>query len=225
MSKSVYLSPSMQEHNVGVAGYGIEEVRMNQIADIVERILKRHRVTTYRNKPDWTLQKVAQDSNSKKPNLHFAIHSNAGGGRGGEIFAYAPGGEGEKAARAIYSELEQITPTVDRGVKFWPELYELRKTTAPAVLVEIAFHDDADDAKWIMSNIEKIGIALAKGVLKYFGIDFVSETYELERAVNVLKEKGIISDPDYWIGNAVPGRIVRGDFAATLIKRAVLFFK
>lgn len=225
MSKSIYLSPSMQEHNFGVADYGTEEVRMNQVADVVERTLKRHGVTTYRNTPDWTLKKVAQDSNSKKPNIHFAIHSNAGGGRGGEIFAYAPGGEGEKAARAIYSELEQITSTADRGVKFWPELYELRKTTAPAVLVEIAFHDDADDAKWIIANIEKIGIALAKGVLKYFGIEFVSETYELEQAVKVLREKGIISDPDYWIGNAVPGRIVRGDFAATLIKRAALVLK
>ncbi|HEY9059235.1 MAG TPA: N-acetylmuramoyl-L-alanine amidase [Pseudobacteroides sp.] len=225
MGKSVYLSPSMQEHNEGVAGYGTEEVRMNQVADVVERVLTRHGINVYRNKPDWTLQKVAQDSNNKKPNLHFAIHSNAGGGCGGEIYAYAPGGEGEKAARAIYSELEPITPTADRGVKFWPELYELRKTTAPAVLVEIAFHDNEDDAKWIIANIEKIGTALAKGVLKYFGIEFVSETYELEQAVKVLKEKGIISDPDYWIGNAVPGRIVRGDFAATLIKRAALVLK
>lgn len=225
MSKSVYISPSMQENNIGVAGYGTEEVRMNQVADVVEKVLKRHGITVYRNKPDWTLQKVAQDSNSKKPNLHFAIHSNAGGGRGGEIFAYAPGGEGEKAARAIYSELEPITPTADRGVKFWPELYELRKTTAPAVLVEIAFHDNEEDAKWIIANIEKIGVALAKGVLRYFGIEFVSETYELEQAVKVLKEKGIISDSDYWLGNAVPGRIVRGDFAATLIKRAALVLK
>lgn len=225
MTKSIYLSPSMQENNIGVAGYGTEEFRMNQVSDVVERILKRHGITVYRNKPDWTLQKVAQDSNSKKPNLHFAIHSNAGGGRSGEIYAYAPGGEGEKAARAIYSELEPITPSADRGVKFWPELYELRKTSAPAVLVEIAFHDNEDDAKWIIANIEKIGAALAKGVLKYFGIEFVSETYELEQAVKVLKEKGVITDLDYWIGNAVPGRIVRGEFAGILIRRAALLLK
>ena len=96
MGKSVYLSPSMQENNEGVCGYGIEEIRMNQVVDVIEKILKRHGVTVYRNKPDWTLQKVAEDSNSKKPSLHFAIHSNAGGGRGGEIYAYAPGGEVKK---------------------------------------------------------------------------------------------------------------------------------
>lgn len=222
MIKSVYISPSTQENNVGVCGYGTEEIRMNQVADVVEKVLKRHGVTVYRNKPEWTLQKVVKDSNSKRPSLHFAIHSNAGGGRGGEIFAYSPGGEGEKAARAIYSELEPITPTADRGVRFGSELYELRKTYAPAVLVEIAFHDDAEDAKWIIANIEKIGTALAKGVLNYFDIEFVSETYELEQAVKVLKEKGIIKDSDYWVSNAVPGRMVRGEFAATLIKRAAL---
>jgi len=225
MGKSVYLSPSMQENNEGVCGYGTEEIRMNQVADVIEKILKRHGVTVFRNKPDWTLQKVAEDSNSKKPSLHFAIHSNAGGGRGGEIYAYAPGGEGEKAARAIYSELESITPTADRGVKFWSELYELRKTDAPAVLVEIAFHDNEEDAKWIIASIEKIGNALAKGVLKYFGIGYVSESYEIEQAVKVLKEKGIITDSDYWVNNAVPGRIVRGEFAATLIKRAASILK
>ena len=225
MGKSVYLSLSMQENNVGVCGYGTEEIRMNQVADVVEKILKRHGVTVYRNKPDWTLQKVAEDSNSKKPSLHFAIHSNAGGGRGGEIYAFAPGGEGEKAARAIYSELEPITPSSDRGVKFWSELYELRKTNAPAVLVEIAFHDNEEDAKWIIASIEKIGNALAKGVLKYFGIGYVSESYEIEQAVKVLKEKGIITDLDYWVNNAVPGRIVRGEFAATLIKRAASILK
>lgn len=33
----VYISPSSQEDNRGVGNYGTEEVRMNQIADVVER--------------------------------------------------------------------------------------------------------------------------------------------------------------------------------------------
>jgi len=41
----------------------------------------------------------------------------------------------------------------------------------------------------------------------------------------VLKEKGIITDSDYWVNNAVPGRIVRGEFAAALIKRAASILK
>lgn len=181
MSKIVYLSPSIQESNIGVCGYGTEEVRMNQIADVVQRVLKAHDIVCYRNKPEWTLEQVIKDSNLKKPDLHFAIHSNAGGGRGCIVFAYAPGGEGEKAAKSIYAELEPLTPSADGGVKFNSKLYELNSTKAPAVLVEIAFHDNADDAKWIIANIEPIGTALAKGALKHFGIEYKEPTASISQ--------------------------------------------
>ena len=172
MNKVVYLSPSTQDKNIGYGNYGTEEKRMNEITDIIEEILVNHGLTIYRNKPEWSLQQVVKDSNLKKPDLHFAIHSNAGGGRGSEIFAYAPGGEGERAARMIYSELEPLTPTSDRGLKFNPSFYELNSTIAPAVLIEIAFHDNIDDANWILNNIEEVGVALAKGIINYFEIPF-----------------------------------------------------
>lgn len=172
MNKTVYLSPSTQERNIGCGTYGTEEKRMNEVADVVQKILIDHGITVYRNKPEWRLWQVVKDSNSKSPDLHFAIHSNAGGGRGAEIYVYSLGGIEEKAARLIYKEIEAITQTADRGVKFNPKLYELNSTTAPAILAEVAFHDNKEDADWIMGNIEEIGTALAKGVLKYFGIEY-----------------------------------------------------
>ncbi len=226
MNKSVYLSPSTQEKNIGYGAYGIEEKRMNEVADVVEIVLKQHGVIVYRNKPEWSLLRVVKDSNSKKPDLHFAIHSNAGGGRGCEVFAYAPGGEGERAARAVYSELAPLTPTSDRGVKFNPGLYELRKTTAPAVLVEVAFHDNREDAKWIIDNIEAIGAALAKGILKYFNITYKEVSSNLNRELKVLQEFGILESPEYWQKNAVKGKTVAGEYAAILIQRvAALLLK
>lgn len=221
MTKSIYISPSMQENNVGVCGYGTEEERMNQIADVTERILYKYGLIVYRNKPEWTLKKAVEDSNRKKPNLHFALHSNGGSGRGCEIYAYTPDGEGEKAARAIYSEIEHLTPTSDRGVKFNKKLYELNSTDAPAVLIEVAFHDDVSDANWIISNIEAIGTALAKGILKYFNIQFQDENSNLDDELKLLQEYGIIDSPEYWRENAVKGKIVAGEYAAILIKRVI----
>lgn len=52
MSKSIYLSSSMQEHNMGVGNYGSEEERMDELANVVEEELKRHGVVVYRNKPN-----------------------------------------------------------------------------------------------------------------------------------------------------------------------------
>ncbi len=229
MSKSVYLSPSTQEKNIGVRNYGTEEKMMNKVADVTERVLKGHGLTVHRNKPEMLLAQVVTDSNNKKPDIHFAIHSNASNGkaRGCEVYCHKFGGEGEKLARAIYAELSPLTPTSDRGVmegyNFYgsgKHMYELAKTIAPAALIEIAFHDNAEDAEWITYNIEEIGLALAKGVLKYFGIEYISESFQIGQAVKLMKEKGIISDTDYWVNNAKAGKTVKGEYAAILIKRA-----
>jgi N-acetylmuramoyl-L-alanine amidase len=182
MGKSIFLSPSTQDKNVGVGNYGTEEKRMNQITDIIERILKEHGIRVYRNSPAMSLQQVVADSNTKKPDFHFAIHSNAGGGRGCEVYCHKFGGDGEKFARLVYSRLSQLTPTNDRGVMQGYKLYngqpmyELAYTNAPASLIEIAFHDNSEDANWIINHMNDIALSLAKSILEYFGIAYNQPT-------------------------------------------------
>ena len=57
-------------------------------------------------------------------------------------------------------------------------MYELKRTTAPAILAEVAFHDNPEDAQFIIDNIYELGQAVAKGVLDYFGIEYVEDTPE-----------------------------------------------
>ena len=90
--KSIYLSPSTQENNVGAGNYGTEEQRMNEIMDLIENQLRGHYIL-YRNRPNMTLQQVVADSNAKNPDLHFALHSNAGAAAGPNV------GSAPKAAR------------------------------------------------------------------------------------------------------------------------------
>lgn len=172
---SIYLSPSTQESNWGAGNYGTEEQRMNQLTDLLEPLLIQQGLTLYRNRPDMRLSEVVKDSNQKRPSIHLSIHSNAGGGRGAEVYCHRFGGEGEKLARAIYRELSPLTPTGDRGVKegyshygTGKPLYELAYTAAPAVLVEIAFHDNPEDARWIMGNMAAIAGAFSRAVATYF---------------------------------------------------------
>ncbi len=168
--KKLYLSPSLQEHNVGVKGYGTEEQRMNEIADYMEQELKKYKnITVKRNIRTMTLQQAINDSNSFKPNLHLSLHSNAGGGTGCEVFC-VKGGTAEKAAKIIYNDLIKIMPMPGRGIKDGRHLAECRLTTAPAVLVEIAFHDNPRDAVWIIENRRLIAKTLVKSVLTFFGI-------------------------------------------------------
>ncbi len=190
--RSIYLSPSTQENNIGASNYGTEEKVMNQITDILEPILEAHGLIVYRNKPTMTLKEAVADSNSKKPDFHFAIHSNAWNKntRGCEVYVHRFGGEGEKLARAVYKEIEAMTPTGDRGIKesanFFGQgkpLYEPAYTKAPAALIEIAFHDNFEDAMWILDNMEKIAEGLAKGILNYFEIPMIDDNTEYKATI------------------------------------------
>lgn len=172
--KVIYLSPSLQEWNVGVNDYGTEEERMNQVADVVERELKAKGYDVRRNNPENTLAQTVKESNQIGPAIHVAIHSNASGpnakGKGPEIYANRPNTSGDRLAKAIYKEIENIypNPTNGRGVIYTTNLYEVIKTLSPAVLLEVAFHDNPEDAKWIINNVENIGKAIAIGIDNYF---------------------------------------------------------
>lgn len=188
MSKKVYLSPSTQEKNIGAGNYGTEEYRANLICNTTEKELKRHGITVYRNKPTMTLTQVVEDSNNKDLDIHFAIHTNAYNkkSRGAEGFCYKLNdnkyAKGYNLIKSVYTKISAITPTADRGIKqgynFYgtgKHMYELAYTKVPAALIEIAFHDNIDDATWIINNMDLIGITIAKGILEYFGVKYITE--------------------------------------------------
>ena len=167
---TVYLSPSLQEFNTGVGDYGTEEERMNQVADVVQRELTNAGITVYRNSPEMSLAQAVADSNRRGPDVHVAIHSNAsatGQARGPEVYVYSRSSPAYPLAQLMYASLEAISPTPGLGVRVNPNLYELRRTRAPAVLAEVAFHDNPQDAQWIISNIEGIGKAIAGSVIEF----------------------------------------------------------
>jgi N-acetylmuramoyl-L-alanine amidase len=170
----IYLSPSFQDHNVGVGDFGTEERRCNEIADVVERELKKSdKFVVIRNKPEMSLLEVIRDSNKNNPDIHFSIHTNAGAdtARGCEVYAYKPNTNGDKLAQIVYRRLSAITPPEDRGVKY-NSLAETTQTKAIAVLTEVSFHSNKEDAEWIINNIEKIGKELAMSLYEYYGIEY-----------------------------------------------------
>lgn len=70
--------------------------------------------------------------------------------------------------RLIADELRKIYPDPDLvSTVATTRLAEITKTSAPAVLVEIAYHDNAEDEAWIKNNITVIAEALTRAVCAY----------------------------------------------------------
>ena len=176
---NIYLSPSLQEWNAYVDG-GNEEYYMNLIADAMEPYLRASGIDFTRNKPDMTLRQAINESNAGSYDLHLAIHSNASGeavagqNRGVEVYYYPTSAKGQNFAETLATNFSELYPDPD-DVRTIPTtaLGEIRLTRAPAALIEVAYHDNADDARWIRSNINAIAENLAKSVAEELGVPFV----------------------------------------------------
>ena len=218
----VYLSESNQESNMGADGI-TEEARMNQLAHDVGDILTQRGITVYYNNPNWTLTQIVNDSNARQPDLHIAIHSNAGGGTGTETWCY--GIDGTDSARfgsLLQAALVGALGLRDRGIKDsltpghrWAEVVN---TNATAVLTEVFFHDNLSDIHVFNHRYLQVVNAMADAVKQWFNVATTPEPPPALSDIAVLQQAGIINSPDYWLGIAATGQAARGDYVNALIR-------
>lgn len=115
------------------------------------------------------LGKIVSKCNANDVDYDISIHLNSGRNDyvgdqstgGVEVWCYNEGTKdiGNRVCESIASQLGYT----NRGVKYSKELYVLRKTKAPAFLIECCFVDDKDDAnRWNPSTCAR---AIAAGIL------------------------------------------------------------
>ena len=114
---------------------------------------------------------VTETANDWDADIFVSIHCNsakAAEACGTETFAYAlDGGEGEKLATCIQDQIVDALNMVDRGVKANPELFVLKYTGMPAVLVELGFISNARHAELLTTRQDDFARAIARGVTDY----------------------------------------------------------
>lgn len=178
----IYLSPSTQENNYFVSG-GTEEEYMNLIADRMIPYLNASGIRYTRNTPQMTAVSSIAASNAGNYDLHLALHSNAapegkyGTVRGSIVFYYPGSSKGREAAEIFANNLRSIYPLPDK-VRAEPTttIGEVRRVRAPAVFLELAYHDNTDDAAWIKNNLDEIARNLVLSLTDFFQIPFLTPT-------------------------------------------------
>lgn len=186
MAKKVFIGAGHGGSDPGAVANGLKESNLNlAIALACRDELQRHGVqvkmsrTKDENDP---LTDEIKECNAFKPNLALDIHNNAGGGDGVEVFHHHGGGTGKTLAQNVLNEIVAIGQN-SRGLKTKKNSQGkdyfgfIRDTSAPAIIVECAFVDNKKDVQIIDTAAEqkKMGVAIAKGVLKTLGIKWVPE--------------------------------------------------
>ena len=109
------------------------------------------------------LAAIVNKANSQKLDLFLSLHLNAGGGTGAEIFTTNTSGAKQEAKKLIDTYCNR-TGFRNRGHKF-SELYVLRHTNAPAMLLEMCFVDaESDFKRWNNLGVETIADVIIEGI-------------------------------------------------------------
>ena len=114
-----------------------------------------------------SLSQRCNTANNANVDLFISIHHNAGGGEGAEALVYTDG-LGSQVGAAVLEEIHQLGYR-NRGIKYMPNLFVLRHTSMPAVLIECAFVDNRND----MNKYNHIDMAeaLVRGIANYYGVN------------------------------------------------------
>lgn len=187
----IYLSPSTQEGNFFVSGNS-EEYYMNLIADAMIPYLESSGIRYVRNTPQMTAASSIAASNAGSYDLHLAVHSNAapegryGEARGSIVFYYPGSVNGRRAAEIMANNLRAIYPLPDRvTAQTSTAIGELRRVRAPSVFLELAYHDNEQDAAWITANIDLIARTIVLSLTEYFGTPFLTPVQPRKGVVDV----------------------------------------
>ena len=93
--------------------------------------------------------------------------------RGIDVYYYPGSADSLRMAEILVDNLRPVYPLPEQ-VRALPTMSigEVRRTRAPAVLAELGYHDNREDASWVENNLDVIARALSLGVTEYFGVPF-----------------------------------------------------
>lgn len=220
MAKKVFLGIGHGGSDPGAVANEFKEAALNLTIGLYCRDeLVRHKVNVQmsRTKDEYDpLTDEIKECNAYNPDLAVDIHNNAGGGDGAEVYHYSGGGMSKTLAQNINTAIIAIGQN-SRGIKTrvnanGTDYYGfIRQTKAPAVIVECAFIDNKTDMKILdtVAEQQKMGIAIAHGILKTLGIAILATTTAKKETTTVKKD----NTPDSYAKEAVEWAVKKGILA------------
>ena len=152
-----------------------ESTEARKVKDEVIRMLRQQGHTVYDctcdngTDKDDILVKIVKACNAHNADLDVSIHFNScvkdlkGDGKttGTEVFLYNSSSKAKTYAEKVCAAIAGLGFR-NRGIRYNPSLYVLKKTKAPAMLIECCFVDDKDDIQ--LYNYQKMAEAIVYGI-------------------------------------------------------------
>ena len=120
-----------------------------------------------------SLRLRVEDANSWGADYFISLHTNASSipsATGSEAFAFSDPSVAFFLGEDILYWLNRTTGLRNRGMQVRTGLYVLRRTAMPAVLVELGFISNYDDAMLMVQRPDLFAEGIYRGILEYTGV-------------------------------------------------------
>ena len=170
--------------NAGAEGNGLREqdlvypigvelaARLNANPDFEARLSRPTPTTQIGTSNTTSLRLRVADANAWGADYFISLHTNAAespAANGIEAFAFSRPSAAFSLGTDILSNLANVTGLRNRGMQVRTNLYVLRKTAMPAVLVELGFITNQSDADLMASNPALFARGIYEGLNDYYG--------------------------------------------------------
>ena len=103
-----------------------------------------------------------------------------------------PSDRSRKIGKLIQDRIAPMSPGTSERLIEDTRLYELRATTMPAVLPEFGFHDNPEEAQWLIDNMEAIAEQTCQAVCEFFGIPYIAPDKQIDLDPEPVPDSGTI---------------------------------
>lgn len=174
-----------QNPNAGAEGNGYREQDItfsvgNELARLLERSgnyevrVSRPGASTQLGSSNTTsLRARVEGAEAFGADYFISIHTNASdnpAATGSEAYAYGRNTRAFELAEDVVNNLSETTGLRNRGVKVRPSLYVLKKTSMPAILVELGFITNPRDSSLMANNPELFAEGIYNGIVEFTGV-------------------------------------------------------
>ena len=163
----------LREQNL-VYAIGIELARMlRENPNFEVRLSRPTAETQLGTTKNSSLAARVNDANSWGADYFISLHTNAStspDAGGSEAFVFNRPSSAASLAEDILRGLNETTGLRNRGVSVRSGLYVLRKTAMPAVLVELAFISNPEEAALMRDRPDIFARGVYDGILDYTGV-------------------------------------------------------
>ncbi|MBQ7239822.1 MAG: chitobiase/beta-hexosaminidase C-terminal domain-containing protein [Bacilli bacterium] len=170
-NKRVYLASSNQVNNIGEEPFTNERKEMNLISDLIEKKLNENDFEVFRNDYLTSYSSYLNECKNKDIDLILSLESTSSinhNKTGLQTLVTNESANSFSLANKINNDLNNIKESKLLYTNNITGSYTRELDNIKSIMISLGYHDNKNDAEWIVNNRELIANTIANSIIEYY---------------------------------------------------------